>query len=55
MHPNTYGLQGCISLMGLFGITGAWVKPWRKVLWVVGLFGVLFVLLQIVGGLTPKP
>lgn len=54
LHQNSYGLQGCISLMAFFGITGAWVKQWRKVLWIVGLFGVIFVFLQILGGAPSK-
>ena len=54
-HPNSFGLQGCIGLMTFFFILGAWVKPWRKVLWVVGVFGVLFVALQIVGGPAKAP
>ena len=49
-HSNSYGLQGCISFMLFFGMLGLWVKPWRKVLWAVGFFGVLFVALQILGG-----
>ncbi len=55
IHPNSYGLQGCLCLMASFGIVGLWVKPWRKVLWVVGLFGVLFVALQILGGPAKTP
>jgi hypothetical protein len=49
-HPNGYGLEGCICLMILFGILGLGVKQWRNTLWVVGLSGVAFVLLQIIGG-----
>jgi hypothetical protein len=49
-HPNSYGLEGCICLMILFGILGLGVKQWRNTLWVVGLFGVAFVALQILGG-----
>ena len=49
-HPNSYGLQGCISLMLFFGILGIWVRPWRKSLLVTGFAGAMFVLLQIVGG-----
>ena len=52
-HQNSYGLDGCIDLMLLFGILGLGVKPWRKTLWLVGFFGLLFVLLQMIGG--PKP
>lgn len=54
-HPNSYGLQGCIFLMVSFGIVGLWVKPWRKALWVIGVFGVLFVSLQILGGPDKPP
>jgi len=54
-HPNSFGLQGCISLMAFFAVLGAWVKEWRNVLWVVGLFGVLFVTLQIIGGQKKAP
>lgn len=54
-HPNSYGLQGCISLMLSFGIVGMWVKPWRKVLWITGISGVLFVALQILGGPSKNP
>lgn len=54
-HPNSFGLQGCISLMTFFVILGTWVKPWRKVLWVVGVFGALLVALQIVGGPAKAP
>jgi hypothetical protein len=52
-HPNGYGLEVCIGLMILFGIIGLGVKQWRSTLWVVGCFGILFVMLQILGG--PKP
>lgn len=51
-HPNGYGLEGCIGLMILFGIIGLGVKQWRNTLWVVGLSGVAFVALQILGGAT---
>lgn len=54
-HPNSYGLQGCICLMASFGIVGLWVKPWRKALWLIGVFGVLFVGLQILGGPDKAP
>ncbi|MEW6263878.1 MAG: cell envelope integrity protein TolA [Thermodesulfobacteriota bacterium] len=54
-HPNSYGLQGCLCLMAAFGIVGLWVKPWRKALWVTGVFGVLFVTLQILGGPGKTP
>jgi len=54
-HPNSFGLQGCISLMAFFAVLGAWVKPWRNVLWVVGFLGALFVTLQIIGGQTKAP
>ena len=54
-HPNSFGLQGCISLMAFFAVLGAWVKPWRNVLWVVGVLGALFVTLQIIGGRTKAP
>jgi len=49
-HQNSYGLEGCIALMLFFGILGLGVKPWRKTLWVVGVLGVIFVVLQIIGG-----
>lgn len=49
-HPNSYGLQGCISLMAFFGILGLGVKPWRKTSWLIGFFGVLFVIMEILGG-----
>jgi hypothetical protein len=49
-HPQSYGLQGCLCLMVAFGVVGTWVKPWRKALWVTGLIGVVFVLLQLLGG-----
>jgi len=54
-HPKSYGLQGCICLMASFGIVGLWVRPWRKALWVTGGSGVLFVLLQILGGPVETP
>ena len=49
-HPSGYGLEGCICLMILFGILGFGVKQWRHTLWVVGFFGIAFVVLQILGG-----
>ena len=52
-HPNGYGLEGCICLMILFGILGLGVKQWRNTFWVVGFFGVAFVMLQILGGAKP--
>lgn len=54
-HPNSFGLQGCIILMIFFGILGTWVKAWRKVLWIVGFLGTLFVALQILGGPAKTP
>jgi hypothetical protein len=54
-HPNSYGLQGCICLMVSFGIIGLWVRPWRKALWVTGISGLLFVVLQIIGGPNKTP
>ncbi len=54
-NPNSYGIQGCISFMLFFGIMGLGVKTWRKALWVVGLFGVLFVALQLLGGPIENP
>jgi type IV secretory pathway TrbD component len=41
--------------MFLFGIVGLGVKQWRNTLWGVGFFGVLFVMLQILGGVNPSP
>jgi hypothetical protein len=55
LHPNSYGLQGCLSFMASFGIVGLCVKPWRKSLWGVGAFGILFVILQILGGPAKTP
>ena len=52
-HPNGYGLEGCICFMIFFGILGLGVKQWRSTLWVVGLLGILFVTLQILGGSKP--
>lgn len=49
-HPNSYGLQTCISLMLFTGIVGGLVRPWRKFLLVTIGTGVFFVLLQILGG-----
>lgn len=54
-HPNSYGLQGSLCLMASFGIVGLWVRPWRRALWGVGLFGVLFGALQILGGPAKNP
>jgi membrane-associated HD superfamily phosphohydrolase len=54
-HPNGYGLQGCLGFMIFFGTLGAWVKPWRKTFWMVGVLGVLFVFLQILGGPMSPP
>lgn len=54
-HPNSYGLQGCIFLMLSFGIIGLWVKPWRKALWVTGISGLIFVVLQLIGGPNKIP
>lgn len=54
-RPNSYGLQGCLSLMIAFGIVGWWVKTWRKALWITGISGVVFVLLQILGGPEKTP
>ncbi len=52
-HPNSYGLEGCLGSMIFFGIVGLGVKQWRNTLWCVGLFGVFFVILQILGGAKP--
>lgn len=52
-HQNSYGLEGCIDLMLFFGILGLGVKQWRKTLWVVGVLGIVFVFLQIIGGPNP--
>ena len=54
-HPNSYGLQGCVCLFMSFGIVGLWVKPWRKALWVTGFSGVVFIVLQILGGPGKNP
>jgi CHASE3 domain sensor protein len=54
-HPNSYGLQGCLYLMVAFGIVGLWVKPWRNVLWLTGILGLLFVILQLLGGPNKAP
>ncbi len=54
-HPNSYGLQGCISLTFFFGILGFGVKAWRKSLWFVGIFGLLTVALSILGGPANTP
>jgi hypothetical protein len=54
LHPNSYGLQASLCFMAFFGIVGLWVKPWRKALWGVGLFGILFVVLQLLGGPAKK-
>ena len=54
-HPQSYGLQGCLCLMMSFSIVGLWVKSWRKVLLATGVFGLLFVGLQMLGGPTNNP
>lgn len=54
-HPSSYGLQGCLCFMAIFGIVGLCVKPWRKSLWGVGVSGILFVVLQILGGPAKAP
>lgn len=54
-HQNSYGLQGCFCIMVSSAIVGMWVKPWRKSLWFTGFVGVLFVVLQILGGPTKTP
>ena len=54
-HPNSYGLQGCLCLMVSFGIVGLFVRRWRKALWVTGGSGVLFVVLQMLGGPDKTP
>jgi hypothetical protein len=54
-HPNSYGLQGCMSGMLIFGILGIGAKKWRRVSWSVVLFGLLAVFFQILGGPRPKP
>lgn len=54
-HSNSYSLQGCLFFMLAFSIVGLWVKPWRKILWTVGFLGVLFVVLQLLGGPSRKP
>lgn len=55
-HPNGLGLEGCIIFMMVFGVLGLCVKQWRKIFWVVGFLGVLFVALQIIGqGKSPIP
>ncbi len=54
-HPNSYGIQGCICLMGSFGIVGFWVRPWRKALWATGFFGAALAVLQILGGPPTNP
>lgn len=54
-HPNSYGLQGCISLMVFLGILGFGVKSWRKFSWFVGILSLLSVALEILGGPTKTP
>jgi hypothetical protein len=54
-HPNSYCLQGCLCFMLIFGIVGLCVKQWRKSLWGVGVFGVLFVILHNLGGPAKTP
>jgi NADH:ubiquinone oxidoreductase subunit 3 (subunit A) len=49
-HSNSYGLQGCLFFMTVFGIVGLWVRPWRNALWVTGLFTVGCVALALLGG-----
>jgi hypothetical protein len=55
LHPASYGLQACISLMLFFAILGVFVRPWKKALWLSGGFGVAVVLLQLLGGPAPLP
>jgi len=54
-HPNSYGIQGCLSFMVVFGIVGSGVKRWRMFCWGVAFLGLLLVLFQILGGPGPKP
>lgn len=50
LHPNSYGLQGCIIVMIISGVAGLWVKPWRNALWVTLFVGAGLVILQTLGG-----
>jgi len=52
-NSNSYGLQASISLMLIFLSVGACVKPWRKVFWIVGVFGLIFAILTMLGGPAP--
>jgi hypothetical protein len=54
-HPNSYGIQGCISLMAFCSILGLGVKPWRKVSWSTVFLGALLVMFQILGGPANTP
>jgi len=53
-HQNSYVLQGSISMMIFFGTVGFGVKKWRNVVWLIGFFGVLFVILASLGGPPAK-
>lgn len=49
-NPNGYGLQACMFCGLVIAIVGAFVREWSKFLWLTLLPGVVFVLLQILGG-----
>lgn len=54
-HSNSYGLQASFSAMLFFFILAIGVKPWRKGLLYVGFFGVLLIVIQLLGGPPAKP
>lgn len=49
-HPNSYGLQGSIDLLILFSVLGLFIQKCRKFCWGAGLFAIVLILIQIVGG-----
>ena len=48
-HPNSLGLQGCISAIFAFGAFALCVPQWRKALLITGILRIIGVVLQILG------
>jgi hypothetical protein len=51
-HPQSIGLQACISAVVLFFVAGSIVKEWRKWCFGVGILSFLAVMFHIIGGLS---
>lgn len=53
-HSNSYGLQGAFDLFVALLVFGLFNRKWRKWCWVGGIFPVILIIIQLLGGLTKQ-